>query len=82
MQPAKQIRILLKQDNQSTVLATIDADAGLRFSATITIPANAAIGKATLTAEADSYPRYSPTAFGPIETIQPVAFEIVENGQR
>jgi hypothetical protein len=82
MEPAKKIRILLKQGDQSTILATVDANADLEFSTTITIPANAAIGKATFTSEADSYRRFRPSAFGDIETIQPVAFEIVESGQR
>jgi len=82
MEPAKKIRVLFKQGDQSTVLATVDADADLRFSVTITIPAQATIGNATFTAEADSYRRFTPTAFGDIETIQPVAFEIVESGQR
>jgi len=82
MEPARKIRILLKQGDQSTVLATVDANADLQFSTTITIPPNAAIGKATFTAEVDSYRRFTPTAFGNIETIQPVAFEVVESGQR
>jgi hypothetical protein len=76
MQPTRNIQILLKQGDQSTLLATVDADVNLRFSVTVTIPANAAPGKATIIAKADAYP----AAAGEIP--QPIAFEVIESGQR
>jgi hypothetical protein len=82
MQPAKKIRILLKQGDQSIALATVDADQNLRFSIAVIIPANAALGNASIIAEADTYRRYSPTAFGSIETIQPVPFEVVASDRQ
>ena len=76
MQPAKNIQILLKQGDQSLLLTTVDADVNLRFSVTVTIPTSAALGTATVLAKADAYP----AAAG--ETPQPIAFEVIDSGQR
>ena len=70
-QPAKKIKIFLKQGKKSTLLATVDkADSNLRFSVVVTIPAGTTPGKATLTAEAHS------------ETTKPVVFEIIESARQ
>jgi len=72
LQPAKKIKIFLKQGKKSTLLATVDkADSNLRFSVLVTIPASATPGKATLTAEANS--EASP---------RPIAFEILESARK
>ena len=76
MEPAKNIQILLKHGDQSRLLTTVDADVNLRFSITVTIPANAELGKATFIAKADNYFTEAEWALTPIE------FEIVANDQQ
>jgi hypothetical protein len=49
-EPARRIQIVFKQDNRSTVLATVDADDKFAFTARIAIPVDASIGKANLAA--------------------------------
>jgi hypothetical protein len=65
-QPARKIKIFLKQGKKSVLLSTVAAaDSKLRFSVSVTIPANTAPGKTTLTAEAHG------------ATTTPVTFDVV-----
>ena len=76
-EPAKSIRIRFKQNNQSAVLATVDADTNLRFAVTVTIPASATIGVATLTAD------YSDdSGLNTFLEKFPIAFEVVESDKQ
>jgi len=56
---------LLKQGEKSILLTTVDADSKYRFSVTVTIPVNAALGPATLIADTGT------------ETTKPIPFEII-----
>ena len=62
---AKKNKILLKQGEESILLTTVDADSKYRFSVTVTIPVNAALGPATLIADTGT------------ETTKPIPFEII-----
>jgi len=64
--PARKIQVLLNQGKNSTLLATVDADSNLGFSVAVTIPVNAALGKATLAAKAYN------------ETTKPIVFELID----
>jgi hypothetical protein len=66
--PAKKIKILLKQGKKSTLLTTVDADSNLSFSVTLTIPASAVTGPATIIADMRT------------QITRPIAFEVVESG--
>jgi hypothetical protein len=68
---ARNIKILLKQGDQSRLLATVDANVVLRFSVIVTIPVDAPLGQAIIVAEAGKGG----------ETPQPVAFEIIDNAK-
>jgi hypothetical protein len=68
--PAKKIKILLKQGKKSILLTTVDADSNLSFSVTVTIPANAVSGSATIIADMRT------------KTTKPIAFEVGESGQQ
>jgi hypothetical protein len=75
MEGAKKIRIVFKQGNRSVLLATVDADASLRFSIEIVVPTNATVGAATFVAEGDNYPYDGNSTDGP----RPVSFEVIES---
>jgi hypothetical protein len=75
---AKNIKIFLRQGKESILLATVDADASLRFSVAVTIPANAVVGGAAVVAEApEAYPVFLSDKEWP-----PTSFEVIESGQR
>ena len=75
---AKNIKIFLRQGKESILLATVDADASLRFSVAVTIPANAVAGGAVFVAEApEAYPVFLSDKEWP-----PTSFEVIESGQR
>jgi hypothetical protein len=76
---AKSIKILLKQGDKSRLLATVDADASLRFSVSVTIPIDASPGLASIVAEADAYPLCGVSQG--CESPEPVAFEIIASGR-
>ena len=78
MAGAKNIKILLKQGDRSSLLATLDADSNLRFSTAVTIPRNADLGRATIIAEADAYANYEKDSDRP----NPLAFEVVASGEQ
>ena len=65
----KKIKILLKQGENSIMLATVDADSKYRFSVPVTIPVNATLGLAALIADMGTL------------TTTPIAFEIIESAQ-
>src|SRR5215207_6392495 len=69
--PARGIKVICTQGGQSTVLATVDADAILNFSLKVAIPSNASIGNATFTASGDMQypvnPRLAAERFKPWE---------------
>ena len=73
MTGAKNIRILLKQGDRSTLLTTLDADSDLRFSTIVEIPKNAELGRATFVAEANAYALYERLEERP----NPVEFEVL-----
>ena len=73
MTGAKNIRILLKQGDRSTLLTTLDADSDLRFSTIVEIPKNAELGRATFVAVANAYALYERLEERP----NPVEFEVL-----
>jgi hypothetical protein len=88
MEPARDIKILLKQGDQARLLTTVStADAKLRFSVMVIIPVDAALGMASVVAEDDAH-RLRPSSFipsGPFygripgdERPQPVKFEVFD----
>jgi len=77
MTGAKNIKLLLRQGDRSTLLTTIDADSGLRFSISVEIPKSAEPGRATFVAEAKAYDDY-----GSQDRPNPVEFEVVASGQQ
>jgi hypothetical protein len=50
MPPDHGVRIELRQGNRSFALATVDADSSYAFSTSVTIPAAAAVGRASIVA--------------------------------
>ena len=65
MEPARDIKILLRQGDQSILLTTVStADARLRFSVIVIIPVDAALGMASVVAEDDAH-RLRPSSFFP-----------------
>jgi hypothetical protein len=67
-EPARDIKILFKQGDRSVLLTTVKtADAKLKFSVTVAIPADALIGSASVVAE-DNIHRIPPS--------RPVEFEV------
>jgi hypothetical protein len=86
MEPARDIKILLRQGDRSILLATVStADTKLGFSVTVIVPVDAAIGMASVVAEDDAH-RLRPSSFsGPFygripgdERPQPVKFEVFD----
>lgn len=88
-EPARNIKILLRQGNQDILLTTVStADTELRFSVTVFIPVGAAFGMASVVAEDDAH-RLRPSSFIPSspfygripgdERPQPVKFEVVDD---
>jgi hypothetical protein len=89
MEPARDIKILLRQGDQSILLTTVSsADRELRFSVTVIVPVDAAIGMASVVAEDDAH-LLRPSSFipsGPFysripgdERPQPVKFEVFDD---
>ena len=87
-EPARNIKILFRQGNQDTLLATVStADTALRFSVIVVIPIDAPLGMASVVAEDDAH-QLRPSAFipsGPFygripgdERPQPVKFEVFD----
>jgi hypothetical protein len=87
-EPARNIKIFLKQGDESILLATVSAaDTNLRFSVTVFIPLNAASGIASVVAEDDAH-QLRPSSFIPSrpfygripgdERPRPVRFEVFD----
>lgn len=88
-EPARNIKILLRQGDRATLLATVStADAELRFSVIVIIPVDAALGMASVVAEDDAH-QLKPSSFFPSspfprripgdERPRPVRFEVFDD---
>ena len=84
-EPARDIKILLRQGDKSFLLATVStADTKLRFSVIVIVPVDAALGMASVVAEDDAHRlRHSSfiSSYGRIpgdERPQPVKFEVFD----